>query len=107
MAVIQRRGDELTTWINQRSTPIDTGLSVAVHHQATESGGYCERGDDIDWFSISVAAQDDLISGTIDGVFNCNQKVWGPIDVKGRTFKAAQGFVYPAPLLVVKKMVFT
>lgn len=86
LSVIQRRSDELTTWINQHSTPIDTGLSVSVHHRATERRGYCERGDDIDWFSVSIAAQDDLISGTIDGIFNCGQKVWGPIDVKGKKF---------------------
>jgi uncharacterized protein len=81
---IQRRSDELTTLIKQRATPIDTGISVAVHHPATETRGYCESGDDANWFSVSVAAQDDSISGTIDGVFNCGQKIWGPIDVKGK-----------------------
>jgi uncharacterized protein len=84
LSSIQRRSDELMTLIKQHSTPIDTGISVAVHHPATETRGQCERGDDADWFSISVAAQDDLLSGTIDGVFNCGQKVWGPIDVKGK-----------------------
>lgn len=84
LSSIQRRNDELTTLIEQHSTPIDTGLSVAVHHPAAETRGYCERGDDADWFSVSIAAQDDLISGTIDGVFNCGRKVWGPIDVKGK-----------------------
>ena len=84
LSSIQRRSDELTTLIKQHSTPIDTGISVAVHHPATETGGQCERGEDADWFSLSVAAQDDLISGTIDGVFNCGQKVWGPIDVNGK-----------------------
>jgi uncharacterized protein len=83
-SAIQRRSDELTTLIRQHSTSIDTGISVAVHHAATETGGYCERGDDADWFSVSVATHDNLISGTIDGIFNCGQKVWGPIDVKGK-----------------------
>jgi uncharacterized protein YecT (DUF1311 family) len=86
LSVIQKRSDELMTWINQHSMPIDTGLSVSVHHRAIKPMGYCESGDDIDWFSISIAAQDDMISGTIDGIFNCGQKVWGPIDVKGKKF---------------------
>jgi uncharacterized protein YecT (DUF1311 family) len=84
LSSIQRRNDELMTLIKQHSTPFDNGISVAVHHAATETAGYCERGDDVDWFSVSVAAEDDLISGTIDGIFNCGQKIWGPIDVEGK-----------------------
>jgi len=84
LSSIQRRADELTTFIKQHSTPIDTGMSVAVHHPATETRGPCESGHDADWFSISIAAQGDLVSGAIDGIFNCGQKVWGPIDIKGK-----------------------
>ena len=84
LTLSQARIDELTTFIQQHATPSPPVISGSIHHRATSAGSYCEPGDELDWFSVSLETHDDLISGSIDGIYNCGQKVWGPIDITGK-----------------------
>jgi uncharacterized protein len=79
----QQRVDSLMISVREAASPIPAALKVKVQHKATNSP-YCQMGGDGDWFSITATVEDQDISGSIDGIWDCGRKVWGEINFKGK-----------------------
>jgi uncharacterized protein len=78
------RIQQLMTFIEQRAEPLPSVLSAEVHHAVTD-GGYCKvsSAKTGDWMSVALSTTGPAVTGSIDGIFDCARKVWGPIDVAG------------------------
>jgi len=81
------RVDVLWQTLQQNANPLPHEVTGRVQH-APSLSPYCSidsGGSDAgDWFSVALSTRDQAVSGTIDGIFDCGRKVWGPVELHGR-----------------------
>jgi uncharacterized protein len=87
VAAYQQRISALMQTLQESANPLPMEIRGRVQHKATSSN-YCkisgsEGTNDGDWFAIEATVHEQVISGRIDGIFDCGRKVWGDIEVTG------------------------
>lgn len=81
----RKRIDVLLKILQKSALPFPSIVNEGIMHDATRSH-YCEvSGNEYGGaFSVAVSTNGEVVSGQIDGFYDCGRKVWGPIDIRGR-----------------------
>jgi len=84
VSVYQRRIDALVTLLNRHTVPMGSLLNVEKRYPVERYVPMCKGAKDGGFFSVALIITEDRVTGTLDGVYNCGVRMWGPVEAAGR-----------------------
>ena len=82
LAVYEKRLAQLFTLLKAHTQPIGQQAEGRVDYLPGKSW-YCQTTGGGSYFSVTVMAHDNHVTGSVDGVHDCGRKVWGEVEFTG------------------------